>query len=78
VSLYLACQPRLSKATNMGAEFTTGVMATTREGSSALAFTVFKVLPLQPTVSIDGDLQQIVHLPPPELERWEGVQSANA
>jgi hypothetical protein len=53
-------------------------MATTREGSSALAFTVFKVLPLQPTVSIDGDLQQIVHLPPPELERWEGVQSANA
>ena len=34
--------------------------------------------PLQPTVRIDGNLQQIVHLPSPELERWEGIQSENA
>ena len=27
---------------------------------------------------IDGNLQQIVHLPSPELERWEGIQSENA
>jgi hypothetical protein len=39
---------------------------------------VFKILPLQPTLGIDGNLQQIVHLPSPELERWEGVQSENA
>ena len=31
-----------------------------------------------PPVGIDGNLQQIVHLPSPELERWEGVQSENA
>jgi len=34
--------------------------------------------PLQPTVGIDGNLRQIVHLPSPELERWEGIQSENA
>jgi len=34
--------------------------------------------PLQPTVGIDGNLQQIVHLPSPEFERWEGIQSENA
>ena len=34
--------------------------------------------PLQPTVGIDGNLQQIDHLPSPELKRWEEVQSENA
>ena len=34
--------------------------------------------PLQPTVGIAGNLQEIVHLHSPELERWEGVQSENA
>jgi hypothetical protein len=40
--------------------------------------TIQLIPPLQPTVGIDGNLQQIVHLPSPELERWEGVQSENA